>query len=391
LSERKIWEFRNQTVCTILGLTFDEKELSDIFKKLKLNHDRITAFEMHGSLVKACGTQNKTSKQLDKILKDRFEEYREDIKRISQKEIYRYIEDRNAAGTQNGTNIPLPALIWFAVRNQHEDIDKIEAGVFGVTHMYGHRASRFHDALRRVLPDSRPEYVMKELNEALRSNEKLQTKCNRSEWKIEQLKSDIESDKEDRSRINSVIEEQKQLNRRLVSDLERLGGENALGQIEDMKKEIDLLTEEVGTLASELLERNRTCDMISNESTQIEQFSESGTEDRGKCVDLNGMIVAYVGGVESLTSHYREVIESFGGTFCYHCGRCIQGKKEIENLVDGIDMIFCPVDINSRTAYRFIKKACKTRNKPCHFLRSSGLSMLIKEIENHAGKYNYTS
>ena len=124
MSERKIWEFRNQTVCTILGLTFDEKELSEIFKKLKLNHDRITAFEMHGSLVKACGTQNKTSKQLDKILKDRFEEYREDIKRIPQKEIYRYIEDRN------GTDIPLPALVWFAVRNQHEDIDKIEAGVY---------------------------------------------------------------------------------------------------------------------------------------------------------------------------------------------------------------------------------------------------------------------
>jgi hypothetical protein len=221
---------------------------------------------------------------------------------------------------------------------------------------------------------------MKELNDALGSNEKLQTKCKRSEWKIEQLKSDIESDKEDRSRINTVMEEQKQLNRRLVSDFERLGGENALGQIEDMKKEIDLLTEEVGTLTSELLERNRTCDM-----------SESGTEDRGKCVDLNGMRVAYVGGVESLTSHYREVIESFGGTFCYHCGRCIQGKKEIENLVDGTDIIFCPVDINNRTVYRYIKKACKIRNKPCHFLRSSGLSMLIRELENHAGKYNYTS
>ena len=385
MSERKIWEFRNQTVCTILGLTFDEKELSEIFKKLKLNHNRITAFEMHGSLVKACGTQNKTSKQLDKILKDRFEEYREDIKRIPQKEIYRYIEDGN------GTDIPLPALVWFAVRNQHKDIDEIEAGVYAVTHMYGHRALRFHAALRRALPDSRPEYVMKELNDALGSNEKLQTKCKRSEWKIEQLKSDIESDKEDRSRINTVMEEQKQLNRRLVSDFERLGGENALGQIEDMKKEIDLLTEEVGTLTSELLERNRTCDMISNESTQIEQLSESGTEDRGKCVDLNGMRVAYVGGVESLTSHYKEVIESFGGTFCYHCGRCIQGKKEIENLVDGTDIIFCPVDINNRTVYRYIKKACKTRNKPCHFLRSSGLSMLIRELENHAGKYNYTS
>ena len=382
MSERKIWEFRNQTVCTILGLTFDEKELSEIFKKLKLNQDRITAFEMHGSLVQACGTQNKTSKQLDKILKDRFEEYREDIKRIPQKEIYRYIEDGN------GTDIPIPALVWFAVHSQHEDIDEIEAGVYAVTHMYGHRALRFHAALNKALPDGRPEYVMKELNDALRSNEKLQTKCNRLEWKKEQLKSDMESVKEDRSKINTVMEEQKQLNRRLASNLERLGGENALGQTEDMKTEIDLLTEEVGTLTSELLERDRicaTCNMTSNELRPIEQVSESGTEDIGKSVDLNGMRVAYVGGVESLTPHYREVIESFGGTFCYHCGRCIHGKKEIENLVDRTDIIFCPMDINNRAVYRYVKKACKTRNKPCHFLRSSGLSMLIRELEDHAG------
>ena len=166
----------------------------------------------------------------------------------------------------------------------------------------------------------------------------------------------------------------------MASDLERFGGESALGQIEDMKKEMDILTEEVETLTDELLECDRTCDMTSSELAQINQVLELGTEDRGKSIDLNGMRVAYVGGVESLTPHYREVIESFGGTFCYHCGRCIQGRKEIENLVDRTDLIFCPVDINSQDACRYVKKACKTRNKPCHFLRSSGLSMLIREL-----------
>ncbi|MCD6145995.1 MAG: DUF2325 domain-containing protein, partial [Methanosarcinales archaeon] len=70
------------------------------------------------------------------------------------------------------------------------------------------------------------------------------------------------------------------------------------------------------------------------------------------------------------------------GTFCYHCGRCIQGRKEIETLVDRTDIIFCPVDINSHNACRYVKKACKLRNKPCHFLRSSSISMLIRELEN---------
>jgi len=246
--------------------------------------------------------------------------------------------------------------------------------VYGVTHMCGHRALRFHDAFHRALPESRPEYVMKELNDALKLNEKLQTKCKRLEWKREQLKSEIESVKEDRSGINTVMEEQKQLNRRLISNIERLGGEDALGQIDDMKKEIDLLTEEVGTLTSELLERDQICDMMSSELRPIEQVSGSYTEDIEKSVDLNGMRVAYVGGVESLTPHYREVIESFGGTFCYHCGRCIHGKKEIENLVDRTDIIFCPVDINNRAVNRYVKKACKTRNKRIDFKKHGVLT-----------------
>jgi hypothetical protein len=187
------------------------------------------------------------------------------------------------------------------------------------------------------------------------------------------------------------MEEQKQLNRQLTSDLKRLGGESALGQIEDLKKEIDLLTEEVTILTDELLKRGRTYNMTPSELVGIDPVSESDIEDNGNGVDLNGMRVAYVGGVESLMPHYRDAVESLGGTFCYHCGRCIQGRKEIENLVDGTDIIFCPVDINSHNACSYVKKACKMRNKKCHFLRSSSLSMLIRELENHAGKYDMLS
>ncbi|MGP8320166.1 MAG: DUF2325 domain-containing protein [Methanosarcinaceae archaeon] len=375
MSERKIWEFRNQTICTILGLTFNEKELHKICRKFQLNHDTIKTHEMHASLVQACTTQNKTSRNIDKILANRFEKYREDIKRIPQKEICEYIEDGNSM------DIPLQALVWFAVRSQHEDIEEIEAGIYGVIHMYGHRALRFHTALCRVMPDGRPESVIKELNDALGLNEKLQTKCKRLEWKRDQLKSEIESIKEDMSRVNAMVEEQKQLNRQLTSNLERFGGESALCQIGDLETEMGILAEEVKTLTDELLEQDRTCDMSSIELAQNSPVLESGTEHRKKSVDLNGIRVAYVGGVESLTSHYKEVIESFGGTFCYHCGRCIQGRKEIENLVDKTDLIFCPVDINSQSACRYVKKACKMRNKTCHFLRSSGLSMLIRELE----------
>ncbi|MEA1893809.1 MAG: DUF2325 domain-containing protein [Euryarchaeota archaeon] len=383
MPERKIWELKNQTVCSILGLTYSDRELGDLFKRLKLDCDSVTAYEMHGGLIQACSSQNKTSKQLDRILKDRFERYRKDIERIPQEEIYRHIED---GSNGNDKDIPIPALIWFAVRNQREDIDAIDATVFAATHMYEHRASRFYGELRRVLPCGIPENILMELTGASKANEKLQTKCNRLQRKREQLKAEIESVRKDRLRITTSLEEEKQLNRQLVSDLEGLGGEDTLNQTDNLKKEIDFLTSEVKRLTDELLSRDRSDGVKSRELVEVEHRPELDIVDEGTSADLNGAKVAYIGGVESLMPYYRDAIESVGGTFCYHCGRCIQGRKEIETIVDGIDMVFCPVDINSHNACKYVKKACKMRDKPCHFLRSSSLSMLIRELGNHAVK-----
>ncbi len=401
MSERKIWEFKCQTICTILGLAFDEKELVNVFKRLKLDQSRNAPYEMHGDLVQLCSTQNKASGQLDKMLKERFGRYERDFKRIPRNEIYKYIENGNGNGTVNGggsgngRNIPLSALVWFAVRSPHEDIDEIEARVFAATHILEHRASRFYDTLRRSTVDGRPEDILKNLGNALESSEKLQTKCDRLERKREQLKSEIESLREDKSRINAALEEQKQLNRQLTSDFENLGGADTLDRINDMKKEINLLTSEVMCLTGQLLQKDQMdCAIPDGGSiaiTSITQDPKVDAWDNVVDVDLNGARVTYVGGVESLMPHYKDAVESVGGTFCYHCGRCIQGKKEIEGIVAKTDIIFCPVDINSHNACRYVKKACKMRDKPCYFLRSASLSMFIKGLEKHAEENGATA
>lgn len=404
MPERKIWEFKSQTICTILGLTFDDKELVNVFKKLKLDQSRNAPYEMHGDLVQLCSTQNKASGQLDKMLKARFGRYESDFKRIPRNEIYKHIENGNGNGTGtvtegrngnrnrngggNGKSIPLSALVWFAVRSQHEDIDEIEARVFATTHILAHRASRFYDTLRRSTADGRPEDILKNLGNALESSEKHQTKCNRLERKREQLKSDIESIREDKSRINAALEGQKRLNRQLTGDFEKLGGADTLDRINDMKKEIDLLTSEVMCLTGQLLQKDRMdCAILDGGSPAITGSTEDpevGVWDNVVNVDLSGARVTYVGGVESLMPHYKDAVESVGGTFCYHCGRCIQGRKEIEGIVEKTDVIFCPVDINSHNACRYVKKACKIRDKPCYFLRSASLSMFVKGLEKHA-------
>ena len=100
------------------------------------------------------------------------------------------------------------------------------------------------------------------------------------------------------------------------------------------------------------------------------------------------MRVAYVGGVESLESCYKQIAESFGCPFCYHCGHCEGGKRAIEGIVDKNDVVFCPIDINSHNACLLVKRVCKMRNKPCYSLRSSGVSALKRELANFAAKAN---
>lgn len=386
MSEQKIWELNSQTVCTILGLSFDEKELPDIVKKLKLDPGGNTPYALHSGLVQACSTQNRTSRRLDKLLKERLARYQKTLMHTHGHtpvaEICKEIEE----GT--GKDMPLSALAWFLVRNRHENSGETEAAVFAAMHMLEHRALRFYDALRRALPDNMPEDVLNELATLSESNERLETKCQRLERKREQLKSDVESIKEDKSRVVVELDEQRGLVRQLTKDFEEISGEDTFDQISDLKQQINMLTDEVKTLTDQLQDRdeNETCpvvvDVESKGSLHVPEVSDGGAM---LDIDLNGATVTYVGGVESLLPHYRDVVESFGGTFCYHCGRCIQGRKEIEGIVDKTDIVFCPVDINSHNACRYFKKACKMRDKHCYFLRSSGLSMLIKGLENHAG------
>ena len=410
--KRRLWEFHPPLVCRLLGLAFDEDQLSKVLKKVKANDgQRLLTFPArHGVLVQTCSQQNEVSKYVDKILEGQFEPYRKLLEGIDQKEICRFIEgERESNGLKN---VPLPALIWFAVRNQHEGIEEIEARVFNALHRREHQSLRFYDALSRELPDGKVENVLGELKQALKSKEELQKRYRRSEQKREQLKLEMEAIKKDKSQVALALAEQKQLNENLKKDLEKLGGQSALAQIESLKKEIDLLNREIKTLTEELLSRELygAADIIADSATEAvchfeasplslrtnlpspfegegQGEGEYADEEQNGCLSLRGIRIAFVGGFQSLAPHYRQMVESLGGVFCNYSEEC-RGRKEAENLVAGADIIFCPIDMNSHDCCHCIKRACKLTGKPCCFLRNSGLSTFGRELVDFAMNLN---
>lgn len=386
--KRRIWEFQPFTICRLLGLSFDEKVLSRIFKDLKLSHGNqlLAAFEMHQQLAELCRTQNQYAKRVEKLLESQFAPYKKRAGILDPQKIGAFLEGNDGAETTL-KDVPIAALIWFAARNGSYE-KEIETRIFAAVHMKEHQALRVYDALSRKSPDGNVEAVMDKLRGALESNEKLQRRCARLEQKRDDLISERETIKEAKSRFARELEEQRRLNERLKRMMEGTGGEAAYEDIEGRKKELAFLREELKRL--------------NKENTELVKLSMSSVEDKfaaSACSrnrdsfdsgdhheesQLEGVRVAYVGGVESLESSYKDLAESFGCQFCYHCGHCERGRSAIASLIDGNDVVFCPVDINSHNACRLVKKVCKLRDKPCCFLRSSGLSALRNELVKFA-------
>ena len=408
--KRRIWEFQGFIICRLLGLAFDENQLTKILKKVKTKggQEPSTSAEMHGALVRTCTRQNEVSKYVEKMLEKQFEPYGNLVQGIDPKDICRFIEGGRV--TNGLKNVPLSALIWFAVRNQHEEIQELEVEVFNALHMQEHQSLRFYDALSRELPDGKAENVLGELRQALRSKEELQKRYVRSEQKREQSKLEMEAVEKDKSHLALALAEQKQLNDILKKDLEKLGGQSAFDKIERLKKETDLLNQEIRALTEEMLrwESYKATAIIEEPATRVichsdlhplslrtslpspftgESQGEGLDKEQNDRLSLEGIKVALVGGLQSLAPHYRQMVESLGGVFCDYYEEC-RGRKEAEDLVSSADVVFCPIDINSHGACRNIKRVCKLTGKPCCFLRSSGLSMFGRELADFARSLN---
>ncbi len=406
--KRRIWEFQSFTICRIMGLSFDEKELRRIFKELKLSHDNqfSAAFEMHQQLAQICRTQNQHAKRVEKILKKQFVSYKKEAGISDPQKICDFIEGKKGA-ENTFEDVPLSALIWFAARNgngrQNNGGDEnkskeIETRIFTAVHLKEHQALRFYDELYHKLPGVKAEDVVEELRTALKSNEKLLRNYKRLEQKREELISEREAIKNDKVRLVHDLEEQRRLNGRLRRKVEEAGGEVAFEHIESMKKELEFLRGELKRLNKENAELIKVSASASNFNFSGKEAMKmpAAREDKlaASACNCSGIKmgyqlkkdtrVAYIGGVESLEPSYKEMVQSFGCPFCYHCGHCEGGKKVIESLVEKSDVIFCPIDINSHNACLLVKKACTLRNKPCYFLRSSGLSALKKGLVNFA-------
>ena len=160
-------------------------------------------------------------------------------------------------------------------------------------------------------------------------------------------------------------------------------------ELKKLRYELAKLTD---TLREKEEETQRLMAMVSSSksmtagsaSQEIGRRHTAQPEPEGPSADLHGKTVALIGGLSKASMHYEEAISQLGGSCVRHSGNVSQGHKKLAKIIRQADVVLCPVDCVSHGAAHSAKKLCRALDKPCYFLRSSGISHIRETLRQMA-------
>ena len=118
----------------------------------------------------------------------------------------------------------------------------------------------------------------------------------------------------------------------------------------------------------------------SHDVGQAEIFSGGTPLNDWPVFDLRGKRVALIGGLTKASGHYEQTISNLGGQCMRYEDTANQGHRKLTSIIRQADVVFCPVDCVSHGTANAAKKLCRSLEKPCHFLRSSGISHVREKL-----------
>jgi hypothetical protein len=373
--QKKVWKLQHQTICKVVGMAFDLKDLAKIGKKFGIPQgDPLLDHEstLHSTVVHLCGSDNKVARHMQKMIELRFARYSKRLSALDAVELVAWVtEDKGSP------DIPLWAILWDLATRDLEKGSLIETALFGFLHMLEHALMKeyWDSAAERAGKHAEEERAAGEATALRRQILDLQGELERSRKLNEQLRAQVAEGKTTQQPIIGPV----RIVPPTVPPNEKVARlqillETARSEKQCLEEECSRLRKEVRVLAREVSHR------MGCESPEIEEAPPRECPFREI---LREKHVAMVGGINSLECHYRDLVQAMGGTFQRHDGNCRGGECLIQDCVRKADLVVCPVEVNSHNAMKSVKKLCKNLGVPCCFPRTAGLSGFRTAIEEH--------
>ncbi len=351
-----------QFLCPIIGTCLTLKELKKIAIRFGYKEE-LTPYVLHSSMVQACINLPFVSKYVQKYLSEKYWPIMRRIDRVEGKDLSSAWQEALKDGEIAGA--------FWAIMTRTDTPSSVTTQVHGDVHMMSHLQGAERRAEAKEMAGLRDEVsrlkeekdrLFREINKVRDERHQAKKGISEMEYEVTKLKGEIRFLKE---RL-TYLEEGQEL-QRLREDNSQL--REKLMNEEDLRKRLERRFDIIQ-------EKLRSPVPIENFLERLPQFTQ---EDRR--INLCKRRILFVGGLDRLEQHYRDLVEKeFGGIFEHHNGDCSIGNGRLEEMIRRAELVLCPVNCNSHNACLCVKKLCKELNKPFIMLQSSGLSSLKRAI-----------
>jgi hypothetical protein len=298
------------------------------------------------------------------------------------------------------TRVPdtLPGVLWAICSDSREDIRPIEKFLLDKLHWLSHYLllAQFQGALHLVkpregMPTAERESLQKEL-------EKLQAERCALQHEVGDLKNANTQLVLDRNQLENkfnglkhqyeVMEQHRQMNEseNMTQSITPRELKKLHYQLAKMSEILQEKEDQIQHLMTVPSSDQRVSETPVGETMGEHQVAQVASE--APSVNLNGKTVALIGGLTKASTHYEQAIHQLGGSCIRHDGKVHQGHKKLTTIIRQADIVFCPVNCVSHGTASSAKKLCRMFDKPCYFLRSSGVSHIREKLREMAHKPN---
>lgn len=403
---KKIWEIESCYKCSLIGTCLTRIELR------KLARERIFAVEsgddyrLHADFIRISDRSDPQGKALHKYLVKKYQVRTKKYLQATTDEAIKELWDRDMAEG-------LLDSAWWSVLTHPTASPHLVSRLYGFLHMLGHDSLNSHHKerlhserlsakvamLEEVLGSERQHYrqekrlvqaeiqVLQQTAAQLRLVEQNNATLREENIKLRQEVHTWQSDG-GHSSHQKEIDDLRQGNNALIGRIDELGSEldsirEEFRSISDQLARTETLRQQLALHGAEQAKEIASLEnLLMRHITQEATCSQCADQHTANCPGLSlcGKTVLYVGGLNNLIPHYRQLVEQCGGRFLHHDGGKEASRTLLPKMLTTADAVLCPIDCVSHDACNCVKKMCKRFQKPFVLMRSAGLSSLAKGL-----------
>jgi len=359
----KLWEIGGGFHCSILGTCLATPDLMALTRKLRLSPPaNSTDYEIHGYFVQQATQEGSVARALQRLLDHRYEGA---LRRVA-----RLIEPAALDGLWHEFKASgrIAGGYWALLSHRHVP-DELRARVFGEVHMMSHlqgTAVRDHATRLDLLERDNAE-LRERLTRAARAAQDAQSGLEERDRRVVQLSERLSAAEAAANRPGGSHRPATGLERKLAKRERSLAG--ARTRARDLETEVGQLNRQMA-----LLRRDRKPDPAELRAVEPVACTLPQRVPGGACRLL------YVGGRPGLMPHLRDVAERRQASLLHHDGGKEETLTRIDDLVEGVDAVLCPVDCVSHSACLRVKHLCQRLDKPFLPLKSASRSCFARAL-----------